>query len=132
ELNVSPKGAEGTPKKMELVKPMADFSQKGFEVRFAVDGEIESPEKGWAVSPAFGVTHWATFQLKEPIDIEQGTVLTFKLHCQFATAGLVPGRFRISLATTKEPVGLSLSEELGAVLMTSADQRSETQQAALV
>ena len=120
EVYLTGPAKDDPPKKLKLVKPLADFSQQGFDVHFAVDGDIEARDKGWAVAPAFGVTHWATFQLKEPLDIPEDATLTFKLHCQFETAGLVPGRFRISVASAKGPVGLSLPEELTAVVATPA------------
>ena len=41
------------------------------------------PGNGWAVSPATGVIHWATFETSEPIGGAGGTVLTFKLHHKF-------------------------------------------------
>jgi hypothetical protein len=131
EMYVAAKGTIEAPTKVQLVKPLADFSQKGFDVRFVIDGDVESRDKGWAVAPAFGVTHWATFKFKDPIDIEQGAALTFKLISQFETAGLVPGRFRISVTSAKEPVGLSLPEELAAILITPQNQRSEGQRTVL-
>jgi WD40 repeat protein/mono/diheme cytochrome c family protein len=131
EVYLVAKGVADAPRKVKLVKPLADFSQKGFDVRFAVDGDVEARDKGWAVAPAFGVTHWATFQLKDPIDIDPGSALTFKLISQFESAGLVPGRFRISVTTATDPVGLSLPEELAAVLITPGNQRVEAQRAAL-
>jgi hypothetical protein len=131
EMYVAAQGSKETPKKMELVKPLADFSQKDLAIAFVVNGKPEQTDNGWAVSPVFGVTHWATFQLKEPIDLEEGAELTFKIYCLNETAGLVPGRFRISVTTAKQPVGLSLPEELAAVLVTPADQRADTQQAVM-
>ena len=41
------------------------------------------PSNGWAVAPATGVVHWATFETSEPIGGAGGTVLTFKMHHRF-------------------------------------------------
>jgi hypothetical protein len=59
-------------------------------------------------------------------------VLTFKLISQFQQPAFVPGRFRLSVAAAKQPVGLSLSEELAAIIATPAEQRDEAQQAAVL
>jgi hypothetical protein len=118
------------PKKVELVSPQADFNQLNFDVKFAVDGNTGVRDKGWAVSPALGVVHWATFQLKQPLDLADGTVLTFRLINQFQQLGYTPGRFRLSVATQKEPVGLSLPEELR-VITQNAERTKEQQEALL-
>lgn len=139
EMFAVAQGSKDLPRKLELINPQADFSQENYDIKFAVDGDSGSRDRGWAVSPAFGVTHWATFQLKTPLAPTgrgQGegaeTVLTFKLISQFNSPGFVPGRFRISLATAKEPVGLSLPEEFRVILTTPADKRDQAHQAALV
>jgi hypothetical protein len=126
-LLAQPKGTKELPKKIELVKPLADFSQKNFDVKFAVDGDEGSRDKGWAVSPATGSTHWATFQLKEPLKLDKGAIFTVKLISQFVQPGFVPGRFRVSFATQKAPVGLSIAEEYKAILETPADKRTKEQ-----
>jgi WD40 repeat protein/mono/diheme cytochrome c family protein len=132
EVYAQPKGSKEIAKKLELTTPLADFSQTQFDVKFAIDGDVGSRDKGWAISPAYGVTHWATFQLKQPLNLPQDAVLTFKLISQFQQPAFVPGRFRLSLATAKEPVGLSLSEELKAITAIAADKRDKAQQEALL
>lgn len=131
EVYVTPKGSKDLPKRVALVSPLADFSQQNFDIKFAIDGDSGSRDRGWAVSPAFGVSHWATFQLKDPIDLPHGAVLTFKLISQFSRPAFTPGRFRLSLATAKEPVGLSISEELRAIITTPDAKRTKAQVATL-
>ena len=131
EMFAAAKGSKDAAKKMQLVKPLADFSQESFPVQFAVDGDIAARDKGWAVAPVLGVTHWATFQLKEPLDLEHGAALSFKLHHQYEQTNHAIGRFRISVAAAREPVGLSLPEELAAILTTLAAERTAGQKTAL-
>ncbi len=124
-------GSKDLPRKIDLVNPLADFSQENFDVRYAVDGDENSRDRGWAVSPATGVSHWATFHLKDVLANEAGTVFTIKLHSQFVTPGFTLGRFRIAVSTAKQPVGVSVSEEMKTILTTPADKRTAAQKETL-
>ena len=44
-----------------LDRPAADFTQAGFDIQQAIDG-VAQDQRGWAVHPAGGTVHWATFQ----------------------------------------------------------------------
>ena len=57
-----------------LQQPLADFTQQGFDINQAIDG-VTQDQLGWAVAPAGGTVHWATFPTKEPIAYASGTVL---------------------------------------------------------
>jgi hypothetical protein len=72
------------------------------------------------------MTHWATFETKEPLGYDGGTILTFTLKQTFNTNDFMLSRFRLSV-TTDEKAGLSLSDELRAVFATDADKRSDAQ-----
>jgi WD40 repeat protein/mono/diheme cytochrome c family protein len=131
QVFVQPKGSKELPKRIDLVKPLASFSQKDFDVKFAIDGDEGSRDKGWAVSPATGITHWATFQLKEPLLAEKGVTLTVKFITQFQQQAYTLGRFRLSFATGKQPVGLSIAEDYRRILETPSDKRTKAQKDAL-
>ncbi len=51
-------------KPVEFATATADFSQSGYDVAGAVDGD---PKTGWAIAPQFGKSHHATFVLAKPI-----------------------------------------------------------------
>jgi hypothetical protein len=122
----APKSAPQQQAALPLQNAKADFSQKDFDVKFAIDGQNNNG-RGWAVSPATGSTHWATFELKEPLaGYEGGTILTFTLRQTFNANDYLLGRFRISV-TTVPGVGLGLSDELRAIVSTPADKRSDVQ-----
>jgi WD40 repeat protein/mono/diheme cytochrome c family protein len=127
EVFASPASKPGEAKKVVLEKPLADFSQQNFEIAKAVNGNPNDGNKGWAISPAYGVTHWATFETKEPINIEGGTLLKVVLHHKFNQPNYVLGKFRISVAVEKTNVGLTLADEYLAIIATPADQRSTSQ-----
>ena len=62
ELTAAPKADPKQAKPVKLANALADFSQASFEVAKAIDGSPNDPDSGWAVSPATGVIHWATFE----------------------------------------------------------------------
>jgi WD40 repeat protein len=129
EVQAAPKANRKEAKKVALQKPLADFTQDKFNVVAAIDGNPNS-RTGWAVSPSLGVTHWATFEFKEPIGNDKGTVLTVTLSQQFGPSFLI-GRFRISVTTANRPIGLGLSEELQGIVAIPAEKRNDKQRAAL-
>jgi WD40 repeat protein len=132
-VTVTPKGMKpADAKKLELTKPLADFSQANFEVAKAIDGG-NNRQQGWAVSPNGGATHWATFEFKTPYTNTPGATLTFTLTQQFNGGNdnaFTLGRFRLATTGTKSP-GLSQSEELRALLARPAAERSKEDAAAL-
>src|SRR5262249_8405642 len=73
EVTAAPADKPEQAQPVKLQNPLADFSQRNYPVATLIDNDPNNSETGWAVSPAFGVTHWATFDTKEPIDIEGGT-----------------------------------------------------------
>ncbi len=126
----APKADPKQAKPVMLQNALADFSQASFEVKNAVDGSPNA-SKGWAVSPATGVTHWATFEVKEPVGAEGGTVLTIKLHHKFQPSYLA-GRFRLSVTRVAAPVGLGLAEEYRSILAVTPELRTQAQRDTLL
>src|SRR6185436_8383339 len=112
------------PVKVALQKAQASFSQESFDVKKAIDGSPDN-NTGWAVSPVPGITHWATFETKEPIGLDGGTILTFTLRQTYNQPDYMLSRFRISVAI--EPAGLALSDELRAIVSVDAAQRTDLQ-----
>ena len=130
ELTAAPKADPKQAKPVKLASALADFSQSGLEVAMAIDASVNDPANGWAVAPATGVVHWATFETTEPIGSAGGTALTFKMHHRYGNAWTL-GRFRFSVTRGPKPVGLSLPEDFRAILATAPDVRSEAQKTVL-
>ncbi len=131
EVSAAPQGAPQQARKVALVNPKADFSQQNYDVRLAVDGS-PGGNNGWAISPSYGVPHWATFETKEAVGFEGGTLLTFTFHHQFNRPEFSLGRFRLSVTTAKAPIGLSLPDVLKSVVSVAPEQRTAEQQASLL
>ncbi|MBI5775109.1 MAG: DUF1549 domain-containing protein [Verrucomicrobia bacterium] len=105
----------------------ADFSQKQYEVKDAVNGKAEGGRDGWAVSPQFGVPHFARFSLAKPIGEKGGANFTFTLQHRFRD-GYQLGRFRLWATTSKKPLELGLPENVLNIVKIPAAERDEKQQ----
>jgi hypothetical protein len=126
-LSVTPKGEK--PKPVVFRKATADFSQEGWAVQGAIDG---NPGTGWAVMPRFGQPHVALFELGEPVALPQGGSLTFTLDQQFPGRDHNLGRFRLSATTAPKPMlAESLPAAIAKVLAVPAEKRSDAQKAEL-
>ena len=132
EVVAAPKADPKQMKPVKLQKALASFSQAGFPVAGTVDGDRTNQGKGWALAPAIGVTHWATFETAEPVGSAGGTVLTVKLNHFYAGGMHQIGRFRLSVTRVVKPVGLGLPEDYRAILATAPEIRTEAQRDTLL
>jgi mono/diheme cytochrome c family protein len=83
------------PVKLKLTNPRADFSQDGWNVTAAIDGDTKT---GWAVSPKRDERHVALFDFDPPLEIADGTSLKVSLSQQYGNR-LTLARFRLSLSS---------------------------------
>jgi hypothetical protein len=130
ELIAAPKADPKATRSIKLTNPLADFSQNGLPIAEAIDGKTNQASNGWAISPAGGLTHWATFETTEPIGGAGGTELTFQMHHMYGDDWTL-GRFRLAVTLGKKPIGLSLPEEFRAILATAPEVRTDAQRAVL-
>ena len=114
-------------KAIALHAPSADFSQKGWPVKGAIDGNAKT---GWAVSPQFGKNHHALFLTKKPLDLAPGTRLTFTLEQKYGSRHTI-GRFRIRVMTGTK-AGMGIPEEVLSVLKIVPEKRSGKQRSRLL
>jgi hypothetical protein len=125
-------GPQDKPAEAKLVlfrKATASFSQEGYDVSGAIDGNTET---GWAVFPQGGKSHVALFETKEPLNFAGETHLQFVLEQMYAGKLHNLGRFRLSATTAPNPVLTDgLPDEIVKALQTPADKRSTQQKAAL-
>ncbi len=103
EVFAAPKADPKQVKPVKLQTPLADFSQEGYPVDEAIDGDRTNQGAGWAVSPTTGVTHWATFETATPVGKTGGTMITVKLHHRFNQPNFTLGRFRLALTRLPRP-----------------------------
>lgn len=124
EVTAAPAGKPEEAQPVKIKDAIADFSQANFDIKQTFDGNA-GDQGGWAVSPAGGVVHWATFRTEQPVDHAEGTILTFKLH-QFHNAEEHRlGRFRISATSDQGEIPIGLPETLAAAASVPVDQRGD-------
>jgi hypothetical protein len=131
-LTAAPKANPKDAKPIKLQSPLSSFNQGGLAIASAIDGDRTNQGMGWALSPATGVTHWATFETATPVGTPGGTVLTFTLDHRFAGNVYSLGKFRISVTRIARPVGLGLPEDYRAILATAPEIRTEAQRNTLL
>lgn len=131
-LNAWQKGQPDGRMKIEMHNAKADFSQQGFDVATAIDGQAPSNGNGWATAGDIGNNRTATFELQAPLTGEGTRVLEFVLDQQYADNMHTIGRFRISVTTAPPPLQFGLPENVAAILQIAADERTDEQQAALL
>ena len=116
---VAPVGLDSNPQSLKLHSPQADFSQRGWDVAGAIDGD---PKTGWAINPQFHKPHAATFLLEVPLVNDPGCTLTFRLVQNYG-GGRTIGRVRLSALTGDRDVA-EAPPEIAKILKTPGEKRT--------
>lgn len=130
DLRVKARPKEGGEwRNVPLRAATADFSQQGWQIPGAIDG---NPGTGWAIAPAFGKPHTALFQLAEPLFGAEAWTVSIELDQQFPDGKHTLGKFRLSVTGSGNPLETeTLPEPIRAILAVAPSDRSAEQQAAL-
>ncbi|OAI47917.1 hypothetical protein AYO44_08560, partial [Planctomycetaceae bacterium SCGC AG-212-F19] len=131
ELSAAPKGDAGKAQKIAFDKAQASFSQEVYDVKTAIDGKVAEVNNGWAVSPRFGVDHWAMFETKTDVGFDGGTILKFTLDQQFQDRMHSIGKFRILVTTGPRPLKAGLPAEIAKLMKIEAEKRTPDQSTAI-
>jgi hypothetical protein len=128
-ITAAPAAGQAKAQRVTLTRAIADFSQEGYAVSAAIDG---NPTTGWAVVPQTSKPHTAVFEAKEPLRLAGGAVLTFTLDQRYEGKEHSLGRFRLSVTTARPPVPLEgLPEAVGKILAVALEKRTPAQKAEL-
>ncbi len=124
--------AKPDPTAAKFTDARADYTQKEFDVKAAIDGKADSGLRaGWRIGGATpGQPHWATFKLEKPIGGGKGTALTFKLEHNYRD-GMSIGRFRLWLTASSQPLEQGLPADVLAVAKQDQAARTKEQLATL-
>lgn len=115
---------------LKFADARADFSQKNFDVKTAINGKIDGGQDGWGVSNKYGVPHYARFSLAEAVGEAGGLTLNFVLQHQFRD-GFSIGRFRLWATTSAAPLELGLPADVITALQIPAPERTAAHRATL-
>lgn len=120
-LSLAPTASPDKPNKLALQSPTADFNQQGWGIERALDGNAST---AWGIHPEVGKTHQAVFEVKEPADPSQATII-IELDQLHGARHLI-GRLRLSATDKAHPVRIpSLPIDVLAILARPIEQRSE-------
>ena len=112
---------------IKLQKAQATFSQGGYAVASAIDGNATAEaNNGWAIAPQFGRDHSAIFELASPLDGANERMLELTIHQNFVDSQHTLGRFRISVTDAEPALNFGVPPEIAAILAKPADKRSTT------
>ncbi|MCA9015021.1 MAG: DUF1549 domain-containing protein, partial [Planctomycetaceae bacterium] len=126
EVYAAPKSKPDQKTKLTLFNAQADFSQNGYDVTTAIDGQVNPQGNGWAVAPQIGKPHKASFDIQSQVAADdQGTILTFVLKQQFNSNTHAIGRFRLSVTNGTGPTTLDQHpQEIRNILAKKSEQRN--------
>src|SRR5690606_7732025 len=110
---VAPADRPGEARPVKLQNARATFSQAGYPIQNAIDGNLAT---GWAVAPQFNAAHNAVVEFAEDLATEGDVVLTIELDQKFEQSHVI-GKFRLALSTSPRPLRLdNLPADLAAAL----------------
>ena len=95
EFSVTLRSPGAADQTLAFSRAQASFSQKNWDVGGALK---KTPKSGWAVSPKFDQSHWATFVLEQPLDVPADGELVFRLDQAYGGARTI-GCFKLSALT---------------------------------
>ena len=95
KFNVITPGDIKEPKPIAIASAKASFEQSGWSIQGTFD---EDPKSGWAISPRQSQEHWGIFHFKEPLTVENDSVLRVTIAQQFGNR-LLLHRVRMHLSS---------------------------------
>ena len=112
---------------IRLQNAAADFSQAGWDVSGAIDGDRKT---GWAIAPQFGKPHWASFVFSEPLIFDPASQQLKITLAQYFGSGRVIGKPRLSIYT-EDPAFLDVPDSVRKSAQKKPAQRSKAEQRTL-
>jgi hypothetical protein len=111
-----------TTQPVQIKSATADFDQTDWTIAKSIDNNIDT---AWGIHPQEGKSHFAIFQLKTPLKIEEGTQLQFTLQ-QLHGRQHVIGRPRLSITNSPTPLKTTaLPENITRALAVSPAKRTQ-------
>lgn len=130
-LRVGQFGSDAGAIETTFADAVADFEQKNFEAKKAIDNKRNDGNNGWAVSPKYGVPHYLAVSLAKPIgDAEKGVRLRFELN-QPRAGGFSIAHLRIWATTSNYALSIGLPAPVAEAFKVPPPQRTKEQNAAI-
>jgi hypothetical protein len=118
---------------VELKNPQATFSQNGYAISSAIDGNaVKSTENGWAIAPQTGQNQSTLFELSAPLERAKSRMVEITIHQNFQDGQHSLGRFRLSVTDAAPKLAFGLPPEITAVLAKPSSERSDAERTTLL
>lgn len=114
-------------KPLKIIKATADWNQAGWTIRHAIDGNAAT---AWGVYPKVGETHYAVFELAEPVKLQVGSQVVVRLK-QLHGGGHLIGRLKLYATDAAGATAVVLPDSVSSAIKLPRERRSKSQQAAI-
>ena len=111
------------PLRLKFRRATADFDQVNWTSSHAVDGNLTT---AWGIHPEVGKSHFAVFELMEPLKLQPGSQFSVLLR-QIHGGGHILGRFSLSATDSDGELAAAIPGEIEQILQLTADQRNPDQ-----
>jgi WD40 repeat protein/mono/diheme cytochrome c family protein len=117
---------------IKLKKTRATFSQAGYAIATAVDGNTTAAiNNGWAIAPQLGRDHMATFSLEKTLEGVRNRSIELVIYQNFVGGQHSLGKFRLSV-TSGPPLDFGLPASLAVALNKPAGKRTDADRQSLL
>ena len=123
-----------SPPEFEAIKfehALADFSEAGYHVETAIDGETPNIDNGWGIGPQTNQDHVALFGTDRPIGDGRGALKIIMKHFYKSKEHQI-ALFRLSVTDDPRALTFGLSSNIGEIVDTPVEQRTSEQRDQLV
>ena len=117
--------------KVGLHQAQADYSQDGYPVAKAIDGQLKGNGNGWAVSNQFGKSHLAVFATKKPLVTTGKGTVKFRVTHNYSSGKHALGRFRLAVTKSSGQLDLGLPGDLSEIVAVPKEERTTEQRESL-
>ena len=114
---------ELNPTTVELRRASADFNQADWGIEKAIDGNTGT---AWGIHPAVGASHFAVFELKEPLEVNPGDRLSIALNQAHGEGHLI-GAFSLEVSGDSTERVAVLPPDVETNLAVAESELSESQ-----
>jgi len=111
------------PRRLSFRSASADFDQANWTSSHAIDGNLTT---AWGIHPAVGQSHYAVFELSEPLLVQPGTRLSILMR-QIHGGGHIIGRFSLSVTDSAAELTTVVPLDIDAILKCNPAERTEEQ-----
>lgn len=111
----------------------ASYNQKDFDVKNAINGNLDRNDKAWAAAGGERRPQTARFQLAKPIEIgDGGATFTVKVLCRYSNGDYPLGHFKVYATDSAKPLDPGLPADLAAIVAKPSGQRTDADNAAIL